>query len=669
MGRPPELVQVRRPAGPHNQTLSGRKAEGIVFPAGGLCLFWYFDTLAPSLLQMKRAIFSLFCLMIPPALIAQERSCTLGEIRITDHPYSLKALSEDSLPARSSLLLLNSFPGVIWRAGGGSGSSGISINGAQASHTDISWNGIPFSNSFLGQADASLLSETMLRNANIRRGGRSENGFCSSFGGSLILESERLQEGENLELSAGAGSFGQFRQSALFSKKQKLSGLNLRVWNQGGLWNYPYEHHGYRTKLGHSARTFSGLEGSLSLQLSPSQKLESGIWIQQSVREIPGVLFEDNPEGKQTDENARAFVRHVLRKNRHEIRQMLGISRDVLHYQDPKSSTDNRALLNGFYYQANSESRLRNCRLLLNAHLSRQNGMQLAHNNAIGLNRSGFGVSTAIPLWQNRLLLLPELKYELWNFQPIRRTDAGLLPAATLRWKGDKGHAIELGFYRKMRGPGLNDLFWPLAGNPDLKSEKGYNVQAVWNYQIESGERIRSGIQSGLYHTRIENYILWQPKGFWWHPENAGVAELQGLWFRPEVEFHSRSGFFCIIEAETRIARQILRQGNAGKGESAKLPLSPDFQSLTSISAGNKLLKGSIRMTHTGSRSEGLNSIREIMQAFQLFDAGLELSIPMEKNTLSISMEAGNLLNTTYRLIPAWPMPGRNFSLNISLHL
>jgi hypothetical protein len=85
--------------------------------------------------NMKRAIFTFICLIILPALNAQDRSCTVKEIRITDHPFSLKALSEDSLPARSSLLLLNSIPGVIWRAGGGAGSSGISINGAQASHT------------------------------------------------------------------------------------------------------------------------------------------------------------------------------------------------------------------------------------------------------------------------------------------------------------------------------------------------------------------------------------------------------------------------------------------------------------------------------------------------------------------------------------------------------
>ena len=606
--------------------------------------------------------------MLTPAMNGQERSCTLKEIRITDHPFSLKSLSEDSLPARNSLLLLNSIPGVIWRAGGGAGSSGISINGAQASHTEISWNGIPFSNSFLGQADASLLSETMLRNADIRRGGRSENGFCSSFGGSLLLETPKLTEGDNMELSAGTGSFGQFRQSAAFSAKRNFTGLNLRVWNQAGLWNYPYDHHGYRTKLSHGARTLSGLEGSLSMQLSPSQNIESGIWIQQSAREIPGVLFEDKPAGKQTDENARAFIRHILRINRHEIRQMLGISQDVLHYQDPRSQTDNRALLNGLYYQASSESRLRNCRLLLNAHLSRQNGMQQAHGNPLGMNRSGFGVSTAIPLWQNRLLLLPELKYELWHFQSIRRTDAGLLPAATLRWNGEKGHAFELGFYSKMRGPGLNDLFWPLAGNPELKSEKGYNAQAVWNYQVESGDRIRSRFQSGLYHTRIENYILWQPKGIWWHPENAGVAELQGIWFRPEMELHFPAGFYCIIEAETRFARQLLNKGTTGNSESAKLPLSPDFQSLASLSAGKGWTKGFLRMTHTGSRSESLGSSRE-MQAFQLVDAGLELRIPFERNTLSVSLEAGNIFNASYRLIPAWPMPGRNFLLNISLHL
>jgi outer membrane receptor protein involved in Fe transport len=356
-----------------------------------------------------------------------------------------------------------------------------------------------------------------------------------------------------------------------------------------------------------------------------------------------------------------------MRINRHEISQMLGISRDVLHYKDPKTLIDNRALLNGLYYRANSESRLRNCRLLLNAHLSRQNGMQQAHGNPLGMNRSGFGVSTAIPLWQNRLLLLPELKYELWHFRSIRRTDAGLLPSATLRWNGENGHTFEIGFYRKMRGPGLNDLFWPQAGNPNLKSETGYNAQAVWNYKVLSVEPFRLQFQTGLYHTRIENYILWQPKGIWWHPENAGNAELQGIWLRPELELRSSTGFYCIIDAEMRFARQVLNKGTSGNAELAKLPLSPEFQSVASLSAGKGWVKGFLRLTHTGTQSESLGSTRE-MEAFQLVDAGFELRIPFERNDLSIGMEAGNIFNTSYRLIPAWPMPGRNFSLNISLH-
>jgi len=219
-----------------------------------------------------------------------------------------------------------------------------------------------------------------------------------------------------------------------------------------------------------------------------------------------------------------------------------------------------------------------------------------------------------------------------------------------------------------MRSPGLNDLYWPNAGNPDLKSEKGFNAQADWSFSNPSEGRTRYQFHGGAYLSRISSYILWQPAGIWWHPENAGNADLRGVYFRPGIILGKATGFHGLLEGEVRFSKQSLRSVNPKETESLRLPYSPEFQSFLSLSGGKGRMNGFVRLMHTGSRTSGLRGTGEL-DAFQMLDAGLEYRIPLQGHAMKFSAQANNLLNTNYRLVPAWPMPGRNFLLTLSLDL
>jgi vitamin B12 transporter len=77
------------------------------------------------------------------------------------------------------------------------------------------------------------------------------------------------------------------------------------------------------------------------------------------------------------------------------------------------------------------------------------------------------------------------------------------------------------------KAPTFNDLYWPGAGNPDLKPETARNREVALHY--ESGWQQFSAT---YYHNRVDDLINWAPiaPGSWfWLPANVAAARLRGL--------------------------------------------------------------------------------------------------------------------------------------------
>lgn len=77
------------------------------------------------------------------------------------------------------------------------------------------------------------------------------------------------------------------------------------------------------------------------------------------------------------------------------------------------------------------------------------------------------------------------------------------------------------------KAPTFNDLYWPGAGNPDLKPETSKNREIALHY--ESGGH---QVSATLYRNDVDNLIAWAPiaPGSWiWLPANVNQARLEGL--------------------------------------------------------------------------------------------------------------------------------------------
>lgn len=618
-------------------------------------------------MTMNKAISTTTILLLTQVFcLAQERSFTTLELTITAVKRILNTEKGDSLFQFFHQNPLNTKPGAYLRAYGPSGSHGISLRGAAPAHTDISWNGIPFNNSMLGQADASLIPASLLESASLREGGISEPASCASFGGSLNLDA--LPEKSNLksEIGFSAGSFSRLEQwLSIGGSKGKASG-RLRVWNNSSQWDFPYSVEGMKFRQSHSARQFAGAEGIASIELCKSSKLEAGFWSQNSYREIPGTILETNAQASQKDQNNRLFLRYRRNCSHSDFNAMAGFSKDFLGFEDPKSGIQSSATIQGAYFQTDGQYWKGSHSIRISAHSSQNTSKSSAFDSEKTQTKAGIGVSGNLSFFKNTILLRPEFRIESWQFSSSAKAQFAGIPSILSSLQINKNQRIEFGIHGKLRNPGLNDLYWPGAGNPSLQSEKGFTSNLDWKYASNKAANSKFALHVGVYESRIHNYILWQPNFALWKPSNIGSVILRGLVFNPEFSCQTNSGFTFSANLETRISAQTILKTNADGPQTKPLPFSPNFQASTFFKASFRKFSSFVRLFYCGSRNIDSDGLQKLLP-YQLVDSGIEFQAS-EESGLHFFGSISNMFNARYTQMPGYPMPGRNFNTGMKIN-
>lgn len=608
---------------------------------------------------MNRAIFFSFGLIFCASLRAQEKVYISKEIDVHPPAFTEKT---DSLKIKS----LAASTGFYLRAGGPVSSSGLSIRSAAPAHTEISWNSLPLASPLIGQADASLISPLMLRQGKIRAGGDSETGFCGAFGGSLLLGEASPENGHKAEGGIAAGSFGQLEQWASMHVGGKNSLAGLRCWNSSGKWDYPIRIGNFSTRMQHQSRKFYGLEGSATLEYRKNQFLDGGIWIQESDRQLPAVLFQEQKGSRQLDAGQRFFLRQRIIKPGFTFLQLIGFSRDELHFQDPASQTDSKARSLGFFYRTEGRLRIKSAPLHLSGHLSRQTANSGQGNGILTLNRSGLRAATELNILRDFIHFQPGLNAEFFLFPDSRRSDFFLLPSARMEFRYSNKQNLSLSWNARSRCPGLNDLYWPMAGNPNLRAERGFTASADWNCHFPITNPLDISLGSSLFATRISNYILWLPKGAFWSPRNIGKAEIEGIQLKAGGRYSGKKGRGFSLQSDVQLSRQRMGILQNGRMEKSPMPFQPGIQASLELKIERPGFALWLRQMHQGKRLTGFAEGKEL-DAYATMDTGLEWTIRISRLNLRLSADANNVWNVSYYLIPGFPMPGRNFRLACSL--
>lgn len=367
--------------------------------------------------------------------------------------------------------LLRTVPGVEVSQGGGPGkAAGLFLRGGSSAHTLVLLDGVRLNAATVGSFDFADLTTDNLERIEILRGPQSTLYGSEALGGVISLTTRRGQEGLELRTAAEAGSH-QHRRFALdlsgstgpfdyslAASDLATDGVSAASEERGNREDDPYDNTTVSSRLG---LAFAG-DGRADLALRYFQGRTA----------IDGFAFGAGPvddfNRSQERESSTASLtvkKDLSRRWTQTVR--VGVTDEDLIGEDPDDPFSNFRI----------ESRL--------AELSAQSDLAVTGNDTLtvgasveerqGVNRGSFDESVTLRsvFVQNHLSLRDRYHLtvglrnddhsQLGSETTYRLTASALVPGSRTRFHGSYG----TGF----RAPGLNELFFPGAGNPELAPE------------------------------------------------------------------------------------------------------------------------------------------------------------------------------------------------------
>lgn len=564
----------------------------------------------------------------------------------------------------------SNLPELLEREGGifvksyGLGSSATSsIRGGSASHTAVTWNGLPLQSPMLGQLDFSLLPLAFVDELSVQRGGQSAAWGSGAVSGAINLTTQPLGY-EGLEASAQslAGSFGLWDHQLRARYRSGRWAFNTRVLKRTAANDFEYElANGDTRRQPNAALAQQGILQELYWQPKPNQQLALYAWWQTAQRELPPTTVQNRSLASQADSTLRTALHWKRVGTSSVLHARLAWFRESIDYRD------DLILLRALSHFHTLSGELENNWALPGGGTA-QAGLFLNRASALA---DGYAGQRPV---QQQQAVFGSLRQPLGAavFQLSLRQgllDGELLPiipalgvewavAPWLQWQG-KGS-------RSYRIPTLNDLYWQPGGRADLLPEQGWSAEGGFTLQAKVvGAHLR--YSATAFNRLIDNWILW------------GIAEGQSFWSANNLtQVHSRG-----LEQRLRLALPLgtvgltasagydyirstnevdLQRPRIAAGE--QLAYTPEHQGFAQAEASWQGLL--LRYQHRWVGPVGtLNATA--LPGYALGHAHLQYHCQWKRLGAQLFLRVDNLWDASYRILDRRPMPGRSYQIGIHL--
>ncbi len=229
--------------------------------------------------------------------------------------------------------------------------------------------------------------------------------------------------------------------------------------------------------------------------------------------------------------------------------------------------------------------------------------------------------------------------------------------------------AGEVAYGRSFRLPSTNALFWQgdarARGNPDLvperaeQSEAGLRVHLApdgWPLRFEGGVT--------YYHRYTRDIIVWvQGYGGVWQPVNLAAERATGHEDYARVALFGR--LITIGYQNTVTDSKSRMPGHTTYGKA--LPFVPAFVQQVSLRMEHRHAFASVTSRHVGKRWATQANTR-YFDSYRVTDLALGAHLqPIDWLRCTLEYRASNIENEHYVLISHYPMPGREWTVGLTL--
>lgn len=599
---------------------------------------------------------------------------SLDEVLVTARAVSLtpqRTIGRDQLetmPSNSVADALKYMAGVqIKDYGGLGGQKTINVRSLGSQHVGVYLDGVRITNVQngtvdLGKYSLSTLESVSLFNANKADALMTASEYASA---STVYLRTRQPEKTSVTLSQGVGSFNTYKTDLNLSFK-RYGFIDANFTHSKG--DYPFEYHTqYEDTAG--VRRNSDITSFRVECCGFYRGFNIHAYYFNSRRGLPGGVVRRLSDrytdvGREWDRNFFTQVGYNGNIKNVRIRGVLKYADDYLHYRSdyPENISVHS---NNRYRQQDLYSALAGCYGYRDFSFSlstdfRWSDLMTDVRNFSYVYRIDSKVSAALFYARNDLNISVSGLYT--DVSDHTRRQATPLRKFTWTVMGGYhfGDVSVRAFYKSVfRTPTLNDLYYTLVGNRNLRPE--------YTRQLNVGLTYRHGIldvQFDSYLNRVMDRIVCLPlKGsYQWTMMNYGLTRCLGVDLSATVTFPHSS---LLVSGTFQDDRNRTDPDESSYND--LIAYSPRWSLTAVYSANYKGFYGALSHMYVGKRYwTAENEIEPPLSAYNCTDVKVGWNF---RRMLTLEVECQDLFDVRYELIQRWPMPGRRFLASVKISM
>jgi outer membrane receptor protein involved in Fe transport len=569
-----------------------------------------------------------------------------------------------------------------------------------SAHTAVFYDGMSVGNAQNGQVDLGKYSLDNIEAIELYNGQKSSifqpaRGFFASNTLFLRTKIPHFEDDKNFHITTSfkTGSFGLVNPAVLYQQKlTQRTSLSASVeWvHAHGRYKYRYRKDGgYDTTAVRQNGDISALRAELTLhaRLKSNGQASLKAYLYNSERGLPGAIVANRFSHVQRQWDRNFFAHGSLNRSffkNHDLLANLKYSRDYNRYIDPDYQTLDGALDNRYYQNELYASLVNQVAILAWWDVSLATDFSI---NTLDANLYRFPYPTR---YSYLGVLSSRINRERLDIQAsalggyinekVKNYSGGdsrklfcPVVSASVQPFNTKSFRLRTFYKESFRMPTFNDLYYTFVGNSSLRPEyaKQYDLGATWIHDRQEGFLRLVSLQADMYYNRVKDKIIAMPSSnlFRWTMMNLGEVEMKGLEVNTNFGFRLPSEVLLDMGINYTFQKAIdITPDGTTCGD--QIPYTPVHSGTVTASAQWRNLQLNYSFIYTGERySQKANIPVNYVLPWYTHDMALSYGGKAFNLPFRASVEVNNLLNQYYDVVLNFPMPGRNYRLNIAINI
>ncbi|RAK11100.1 outer membrane receptor for ferrienterochelin and colicins [Halanaerobium saccharolyticum] len=552
------------------------------------------------------------------------------EESIMETPVSIELIDQDEIEesnAQNVAELISSFPGVqITNYGGPAGSKTISIRGSDSNQVLILIDGQSINTRMIGDVDLSQILLSNVKKVEVLKGPASAVYGANALGGVVNIITKKASDMEGLNLEFGIGSFNTYKTALNYGII--LDNLDIMITAE------TVNSDGFRDNPDNSGLDQYNISTKINYNLNQYNEFIFDIISNNSDKEIPGSINMQSPNANQEDEMKNYRLTYKRNKENYDLKTSIYYNDQETNYKNPDFYVDNTHLKEKIGFELNNTLYYDNNTLTYGLEVNNDelDSSQLpeiyeATNKAIFLENSYTGF--------NDLKINTGIRYD-------NNEDYGseTNPRISLLYSVNNNNLF-VSYGEAYRAPTFDELYWDelwLEGNPDLVPEKSKNYEIGIKSELSN-----SKMEAVLFKSKLENEIVGYPNPVY---KNIKKTETDGLEFNLSNNITDN---LILGYSHTYLDSRNVKTNELLKDQ---------YYNDLSLSYKPENYKLIFNVSHVGGRIDDLEN-------YTVCNLNFIKNIKMIKRDYKIKLTVNNLFDQDYQVVENYPMPGRNFMLNL----